>query len=411
MGTPPQQASRTPVLLVNTPTLAPMGADTWIHVEIIRALDRSRFDVHVACSAGPPGTPTPMYAAIADLPNTEILCVNFGRERSGDIGVRRFSEVMKDLPAIVSFFKVAVHIRRERIPIIHTVSRPRDALACVLLGRITRTKCLIHMHVAFGEWMSRSLRWSVRHADGLVAISQFVRDSLVSGGVPSERIFLAHNGIVFKDWTPAADRSEVRRELQIPMSGPLVVSVSRLFRNKGTAELVRAIAVVRNEIPDVKLVVIGRDTSGGTYLSELHKIVEDEGLQDNVTFVGQRSDVPRFMAAADVFAMPSFEEPFGIVFAEAMAMQLPVVALNNGGTPEVVTNGSAGLLSEPGDDKTLAENLLTLLRDPDLRQQVGTYGRERVKNHFTVEHMARALEAIYETMADPTLEPPRHSRH
>jgi glycosyltransferase involved in cell wall biosynthesis len=105
------------------------------------------------------------------------------------------------------------------------------------------------------------------------------------------------------------------------------------------------------------------------------------------------------MAAADIFAMPSFEEPFGIVFAEAMAMKLPVVALNNGGTKEVVEHGKDGLLSEPGDIATLADNLVTLLRDPALRRQMGDYGREQVKKRFTVEHLADEMAQIYERVA------------
>jgi glycosyltransferase involved in cell wall biosynthesis len=178
-----------------------------------------------------------------------------------------------------------------------------------------------------------------------------------------------------------------------------VLTVSRLFAAKGTAELLRAIALVRHEIPDVKLVVVGRDTSGGSYMQELQAIVDQEDLQETVLFAGQRSDVVRFMAAADIFAMPSFLEPFGIVFAEAMAMKLPVVALNNGGTQEVVEHGKDGLLSEPGSIATLANNLVTLLRDPALREQMGNYGREQVARRFTIEHLAEKMAQIYDAVA------------
>ena len=70
------------MLLVNTPTLPPIGADTWIHVEVIKHLDRSRFDVHVACASGPPDAPAPMYTAVASLPDVHLQVVNFGREVS-----------------------------------------------------------------------------------------------------------------------------------------------------------------------------------------------------------------------------------------------------------------------------------------------------------------------------------------
>ena len=326
MTTPAPKASKTPVLFVNTPTVGPIGADTWIHVQIIRKLDRSRFEVHVACAPGPPDAPTPMYEAVSSIPDIELVPVNFGRERYVRSGRAWVIEALGDLPTIASALRLALHIRRHRIPIIHTVSRPRDALVCVLLARVTRTKCLIHMQLAWGDWMSRSLRWSLRHADGLVAISDFVARTLVESGHRPERIFHAYNAVVLEDWNPVEDRARVRQELGLPASGGLVVTVSRLFRAKGTAELVRAMALVRKEIPGVRLIVVGRDVAGGSFMRELQTIVEEEHLEETVTFVGQRSDVASFMAAADLFAMPSFDEPFGIVFAEAMAMTLPVIA-------------------------------------------------------------------------------------
>jgi glycosyltransferase involved in cell wall biosynthesis len=222
----------------------------------------------------------------------------------------------------------------------------------------------------------------------------------MDSGYPADRIFHANNAVVFEDWNPADHPASVRADLGLPPSGPLIVNVSRLFPSKGTAELIRAIALVRNEIPDVKLVVVGRDVTGGFFLDELQHIIEQEALHENVLLVGQRADVVRFMAAADLFAMPSFEEPFGIVFAEAMAMQLPVVALNNGGTPEVVDHGRSGLLSDPGDITALATNILTLLRDPGLRRRMGAYGREQVKKRFTVERLATVMTEIYGQVAN-----------
>jgi glycosyltransferase involved in cell wall biosynthesis len=394
-----QQASKTRVLLVNTPTLGPLGADSWIHAQLIRTLDRSRFEVYVGCTMGPPDEPTPLYAAVSMIPDVHFRPVNFGRELFDLSGLRWVDQVLRNSPAIFSFGALALFVRRERIAIIHTVSRPRDALACVLLARITRRKCLIHMQLGYGDWMSRTLRWSLRHADGLVAISEFVAETLVAGGCDPKRIHLAYNAVVFEDWNPVGRRADARRELGLPVSAPLVLTVSRLYRGKGTAELLRAIALVRHEIPDVKLLVVGRDVSGGSFMRELQTIIEEEDLHDTVLFFGQRSDIVRFMAAADIFAMPSFLEPFGIVFTEAMAMKLPIVALNNGGTKEVVEHGKDGLLSEPGSIDTLANNLVTLLRDPALRERMGDYGREQVAKRFTIEHLAEKVAKIYARLA------------
>src|SRR5262249_54973994 len=93
--------------------------------------------------------------------------------------------------------------------------------------------------------------------------------------------------------------------------------------------------------------------------------------------------------------LPSFEEPFGLVFAEAMAMKRPVVGIANGGTPEVVEHGRSGLLSAPGDIAGLSDNLSLLLRDQDMRVRFGSYGRARVEARFNPQRMADDFADLY----------------
>jgi glycosyltransferase involved in cell wall biosynthesis len=148
----------------------------------------------------------------------------------------------------------------------------------------------------------------------------------------------------------------------------------------------------------VRLLVVGSEMQRG-FKKELEDLTRDLGLGDNVTFTGQRRDVPRLMAASDVYAMPSQWEPFGLVFAEAMAMRLPVIALDNGGTPEVVTHGVTGLLSALGDQQALAANLCALLCDRERRASMGERGRALVLERFTLERMTRDVERVYTELA------------
>jgi glycosyltransferase involved in cell wall biosynthesis len=162
-----------------------------------------------------------------------------------------------------------------------------------------------------------------------------------------------------------------------------------------------ALARVRAEIPNVRLLVVGADAvavHGGSFTSELKTLANELGIAGSVTFTGERSDIAPIMAACDVFSMPSREEPFGLVFLEAMAMQRPVVAVNDGGTPEVVEHGQSGLLAPAHDDAALASNILTLLRDPELRARMGAYGRSRVLEYFNTHRMARDAGDAYEAV-------------
>src|SRR4029077_20696747 len=100
------------------------------------------------------------------------------------------------------------------------------------------------------------------------------------------------------------------------------------------------------------------------------------------------SDIPQILAASDVYAMPTFEEPCAVAFLEAMAMRKPIVALNSGGTPEIAEKDVCGLLSDPDDIEALAANLGRLIRDGDLRFRVGAAGRRRVETVLTPRIMA-----------------------
>jgi glycosyltransferase involved in cell wall biosynthesis len=155
-------------------------------------------------------------------------------------------------------------------------------------------------------------------------------------------------------------------------------------------------------VPDVRVLIIGADdrlAMWTSFTAELKVLAHDLGVLDDVIFTGYRADVPALLAACDVFALPSFEEPFGLVFLEAMAMKKPVVALDTGGTPEVVEHGKSGLLSPARDVPALAANLLRLIRDQALRERMGEYGRRQVETRFTPERMARDIEKVYEVLA------------
>jgi glycosyltransferase involved in cell wall biosynthesis len=196
----------------------------------------------------------------------------------------------------------------------------------------------------------------------------------------------------------------VRKELGIPAGAPVLVSVSRLFHWKGQVELLRSFALARREVPEAWLLIVGEEdrTAGADrphYLAELKALAAELGVADRAIFTGKRSDVARVLAASDIFSMPSFEEPFGLVYTEAMAMKRPVLALNNGGTPEVVDHERSGLLSAPKDLEGLARNMVTLMRDPALRARMGEHGREQVLTRFAPARMARDFERIYAALA------------
>jgi glycosyltransferase involved in cell wall biosynthesis len=385
------------VLFVHTATLPPLGADTWIHAQILKELDRSAYELHVACAPGTSDAPTPTFEILSQISDLHLHRVDFGPELFGRSRWGKVLGLLGALRALPAFARLAIFVRRQGVQIIHTSDRPRDAMACVMLARVTRAKCIIHAHVGYGDWMSPLLKWSLKRADALIVVSDFVGYTLVVSGHPSAKIHVVLNAIDPTDWIPGRGRDEARRELGLPPDVPVILTVCRLFPAKGPGELVSALPAIRKQYPDIRLLIVGQELVAG-FQKQLEELARDLGVADNVIFTGRRSDVAKLMAAADIYAMPSLGEPFGLVFLEAMAMELPVVALDSGGAPEVVEDGTTGLLSKPGDGAALTEHLLSLLGDPERRRLMGINGRRRVLDYFTLARMAQDTANVYEQL-------------
>jgi glycosyltransferase involved in cell wall biosynthesis len=389
---------RTGVLFLNSPEV--FGADTWVQALLMRYLDRARFDVHAACTAGSDAEPTESIQRLRAIPDVHVRPTNFGRSLSFQSNLDRVRAVTGMVSAVADQAALVRYIRQRGIRIIHSTDRLRDALPCLLLARASGAKAVIHIHIKCDTWMSRPVKFAMRNADALIGVSQHVARSTAVFGIPGEKAHAVLNAIEPHTWDPGLDPGSVRSALGIPQTAPMVICVARLFHWKGQAELIRALALVNKEFPETRLVIVGAEdkmsgSSRPNFMIELRALVDELKLEDRVLFTGKRADVPKLLAASDVFAMASFEEPFGLVYAEAMAMKRPVVGLTNGGTPEVVDHGKTGLLAPPGDIRALAEHLAALIRDPALRARMGEQGRREVEARFTAQRMARDVERVY----------------
>jgi len=248
-------------------------------------------------------------------------------------------------------------------------------------------------------------KWALANADAVVGVSSFVAQSAVSGGRDPGGVHTLLNGIEPDRWDPAIDGSAIRGEFGVPTDVPLIGVVSRLFSWKGHTQLLQGLALLKQRGTPFRLLIVGEDDIRGQpgqtrYSEELAGLVSELRLQEQVIFTGFRSDVPQIMAAIDIYAMPSFEEPLGVVYLEAMAMKKPVVALDSGGVPEVVVDGVTGYLTKPGDIRQLAIKIDALASDPDLRRRMGESGRLRVERELNANLMTARMESIYQTIVN-----------
>jgi glycosyltransferase involved in cell wall biosynthesis len=148
--------------------------------------------------------------------------------------------------------------------------------------------------------------------------------------------------------------------------------------------------------PDARLVLVGgAQQASPDYVAELRVQAAAPDLAGKIIFAGERTDVPRLMAACDVLVLASEWEGFGLVLVEAMAAGKPVVATHVSGIPEVVADGETGLLVSPRDPQALAAALLRLIADPTEHRRLGTSGYHRVQERFAADRMVDETIAVY----------------
>ena len=176
--------------------------------------------------------------------------------------------------------------------------------------------------------------------------------------------------------------------------GPVIGYVGSLSKVKGPVYLLEAFKKILHFYPTAKLLVVG----DGPLKTMLKTVSAEKGISDSVLFMGFRRDVPQILKAMDVFVLSSVDEAFGISLIEAMYMGLPCVATNVGGIPEVVKNGSTGILVAPANSEALAKAIKELLDKPELAERYGAAGKKRVWENFTADKYIDKLENLYDEL-------------
>lgn len=205
------------------------------------------------------------------------------------------------------------------------------------------------------------------------------------------KIVLVHNGIDPAD-SAAGRIDRLVPEMPWNEGDPVVTYVANLFPYKGHLDLVSAAAIVVEAIPEVRFLLVGRDSGAR---EALLREVSSRGLEQHVHLAGERKDAVAILASSTLAVHPSHEEGFSNTILEAMAAGKAVVATRTGGTPEAVIDGETGLLVPQRDPEALANALLTLLRDSGSARAMGRAGRQRVLDHYSVGKMVAAMEQTY----------------
>lgn len=237
------------------------------------------------------------------------------------------------------------------------------------------------------EWLDKIF---LRLADHVVAVSHGQRAKILALGVKPDKVSVIHNAINLAEVPPASEPF-LRRQLGLPEDAIIVASAGRLSPEKNYAGMVAAAAQAAAQNDSVYFVIFGE----GFLRSELEGKIAAAGLGGRFLLPGFRNDLQSVMQEIDIFMLPSFTEGLPNVVLEAFAARKPVVATRVGGTPEVVQDGVSGFLTTPDNVACMAESILMLAADTELRSAMGLAGNRYVAEHFGFEAQTRKYEELY----------------
>jgi glycosyltransferase involved in cell wall biosynthesis len=289
--------------------------------------------------------------------------------------------------------------------VVHTQLEFADILGSVAAHRLgVPSVATIHTLDRPHRWSREAARfrimaWTLRHRSSrVIAVSDSARRHVLhKAGLAKRHTITIHNGIdldPFLAVDPTAGQ-KVRAELGIAAEARVLTTVAVLRELKGIQHMIDAMPAVLASVPDAHYLIVG----DGEHGRSLRNCVAEVGVEGSVTFAGSRTDIPDVLAASDLFVLPSLTEALPTVVIEAMAVGVPVVATDVGGTSEIITSGDTGVLIPPSSPGHLEEAVTRVLTSPRQRVAMGAAGRRAAVARFSIDRHASRLADEYRLLA------------
>jgi len=295
-----------------------------------------------------------------------------------------------------AFYRLIGILRREKIQLVHAQLQDSNIFAAAA-SRVTGIPAITTRHVINDDDSTyrRKLRnklekFAVRKAMALtIAVSNATREHYANlAAIPLSRIKTIYNGIELKQFQRVSDKSQLRRNLGLPLEIPLIIMVGVMRPGKGHDI---AIEAMRN-VKDAHLLLVG--DGHPEFRTRLESSIPD--LRQRVHLLGQRMDIPDLLNASDILILPSYSEALPTVLIEAGAAGLPAIASDVGGCDEIIQHGNTGMLIPPGDADALSSCILELLGDREKREAMGLSARLFINSRFSLRRQADELMSTYE---------------
>jgi glycosyltransferase involved in cell wall biosynthesis len=346
---------------------------------IAKRLDPDRYESTLSVSRwNAERAPASAARALEELEQSGVGFLPLGRRAKADVWI---------------WARLARFLRAHRVDIVHAHKFGSNVWG-TLMGRLARVPVIVaHEHSwsyegqALRRFLDREL--VARGADRLVAISREDQRRMIEvERIAPERTAFIPIGLPA---LPTRIAGDVRAQLGIAPEQPVIGSVALLRPQKAHHVLIRAVATLVSEWPDLQVLLVG----DGPEHAALERLAAELGVSDAIRFLGYRNDVPDVLRALDVAVSSSDFEGSPAAILEYMDASLPVVATAVGGVPDLIESGTHGLLVPAGDPTALASAIAEILRDRERGRAMGERGRERRHSEFGIDTFMRRLEDLY----------------
>lgn len=352
-------------------------------LETYRFIDRTRFDLHLGVYMTPrEGTDTPFL----------VEARNYGMPVHFIHGANQYD------PRLIT--RTAALVESLGIDIVHAHEVKSDVITW-LAARLHRVPIVTTLH----GWIGNSPRQRafialdkqvVRGFDMVLAVSARIREDLVAAGVRPERIRLVHNAIVMDRYQRTGQRGLLASLVGRDVPGPVLVCVGRLSAEKGHADFIEALGLLKQRGHRVSAVLAG----DGVERPRLEARIAALGLGDSVFLPGYVDRPQRVLEEADLMVLPSHTEGLPNAALEALAMDVPVLATAVGGTPEVIEDGVTGRLVPPRDPMAMAAAIEDFLTHRQAWTAMAVHGHATIGEKFDFRGRTRAVEALYAELVE-----------
>lgn len=374
-----------------------IGGAERVLLRLLDHMDRGLFEPALACPHEGPLVREMSKRGIAvylGFPAPRLLGV---RRKSIGGNLRKVLAYPYDM--VLTVLGLTRLIRREGFDLVFTNSAKGDIYGS-LAGWLAGRPVVWRLHdMVTAEAFNRLNIWLFKtfaslFARKVLAVSEAVKEALAAQGVKKDKIKVVYNGIDLEGTAGTAAREEVRKRWGVAAQAPLAGMVGRLVDWKGPDYFIEAAALVAEEIPEARFMLVGAAIFGDEgFVDTLKGMVNELGLEEKVIFTGFREDVPDIIGCMDLLVHASIlPDPLPTVLVEAMAQGKPVVAASGGGVGEIVEHGVTGMVVPARDARAMAEAVTDLLCHPDKAKAMGEAGLRRTADIFNIERTTAEME-------------------